>query len=215
MKRPTHYILASLFLTLGALSCQSTAEKNATEESSKASKTLTAFESGNHFGYKNDAGKTVIPAKFDGVYTENFETYAIVRTGTDLYTIDAKGNRKYDVYWFDNGPDYIKENRFRYNDKTSGGMGFLNGQTGAIAVEAKFDFVQPFSEGRAAVCIGGKSEQMGEHFSWVGGKWGFIDTTGKVVITCEYDEVTSFMEGTATVWKGGKAQIIDGKGMIR
>ncbi len=59
---------------------------------------------------------------------------------------------------------------------------------GIWKIAPTFDEVTPFSEGLAAVCVGGK--------------WGFIDTTGQYVIAPQFDEARSFHDGFAAV--GGR-----------
>jgi len=39
-----------------------------------------------------------------------------------------------------------------------------------------------FSEGLAAICIGGKSKSEGEYSYWEGGKWGYINKKGEIVV---------------------------------
>ena len=69
-------------------------------------------------------------------------------------------------------------------------------------VPPKYDEVENFSEGLAAVELDGK--------------WGFIDQTGKEVVPLRYDDVEYFFEGLAAVrvgdWETGKWGFIDKTG---
>ena len=56
----------------------------------------------------------------------------------------------------------------------AGGVGFID-KTGMVVIPPKFDEVNPFSEGLAAVQIEGK--------------WGFIDKTGNMVIRPQFDDI--------------------------
>lgn len=69
---------------------------------------------------------------------------------------------------------------------------------GAWLVEAEWDEVKPFSEGRACV----KKNN----------KWGYIDTAGRLVIDTLYAEAYAFSGGLARVRTGGKFGYLDEKG---
>ena len=81
---------------------------------------------------------------------------------------------------------------FESNNK----YGFKN-VTGKVMVPAIYTSVNSFSEGLAAVYLGGKFDNdlgiLG------GGKWGFVDNLGNVVIAPQYDDVKSFSEGLCAV----------------
>lgn len=62
-------------------------------------------------------------------------------------------------------------------------------------VVQKYDKLDDFSEGLAAVCKDGK--------------WGFIDKLGKEVIPCRYDEVSDFKFGVSVVKSNEKEGIIN------
>lgn len=66
----------------------------------------------------------------------------------------------------------------------------------------KYDELNGFHEGLAAVCKDGK--------------WGFIDKLGKEIISCKYDEVNHFQFGVCVVESNEKSGIIDkyGKSII-
>ena len=114
--------------------------------------------------------------------------------------------------------------------------GFIDAQ-GTYVVNPQFDDVWSFSEGLAAVFIGGKwgfIDRQGSYvvnpqfanalpFSeglaavssvdWTGiGKWGFIDRQGSYVVNPQFAHVCSFSEGLAVVWTGDKLGFIDRQG---
>ena len=60
--------------------------------------------------------------------------------------------------------------------------------SGTVAIEARFDHAQPFSEGRAGVLVGGE--------------WGYIDPRGVFVAVPGYDRAFPFNNGRARVVSG-------------
>ncbi|MGA2435957.1 MAG: WG repeat-containing protein [Bryobacteraceae bacterium] len=64
----------------------------------------------------------------------------------------------------------------------------------------QFDWVQDFSEGLAAVGVGGKRDAQGNVTTMDGGKWGFIDQKGNTVIRPQFDDVKPFSSGVAVIW---------------
>jgi hypothetical protein len=73
--------------------------------------------------------------------------------------------------------------------------GFID-KTGKVVIEPQFDGAESFSEGLAAVKVGGVNGN--------GGKYGYIDRMGKFAIALQFDEAASFSEGLAAVKVGNK-----------
>ncbi len=71
---------------------------------------------------------------------------------------------------------------------------------GGVVIEAKYEYVNTFSEGLAPVRIDGK--------------WGFIDKEGKIVINPQFDEVYKFSEGLAAIRIAKQWGFIDKEGKI-
>lgn len=69
-------------------------------------------------------------------------------------------------------------------DERSGKWGFID-RTGKVVIDFRFDRVEPFSEGRAAVLVGKT--------------WGYIDPAGKLVVEPVYLDADRFSEGLAAV----------------
>jgi len=84
---------------------------------------------------------------------------------------------------------------FLYQD--NGKTGYID-QQGKIVIPARFAAAQEFSEGLAAVRIGGY--------------YGYIDKSGKTIISAQFDYATGFSHGLALVYKGPIAQYIDKSG---
>jgi hypothetical protein len=95
-------------------------------------------------------------------------------------------------------------------------MGFFD-ERGRVVIPARFAFVAPFSEGRAAFCEGCREQTEGEHRSVRGGRWGFIDRRGHIVIRARYADAEPFAQGTARVLQEGAWVTIDrqGRGLAR
>lgn len=136
-------------------------------------------------GYKNSRGETVIqPGKYSQCFTERFNTYAIVYVPeVGVVAIDRQEQVLYEVFLFDNGPDEPAEGLFRIMQ--SGKIGYADAKTGQVVIEPAFDGAFPFENGMAKVGIGCTTEADGEHFSWTGGAWKYIDRNGQEVTPAE------------------------------
>lgn len=99
--------------------------------------------------------------------------YCLIRQqDKGLVVVDKKGDEVYQVYYFDNGPDYAQDGlyRIRKNNK----IGYADEKTGKIVIEPKYDCAYPFKNGKADVGVGCKTQDDGEHSWWVGGVWHVI-----------------------------------------
>lgn len=79
------------------------------------------------------------------------------------------------------------------------GAWFTNSD-GEIVVEAKYDFVEEFSEGIAIVSTNGKL--------------GYITKTGENLVPPIYDEAENFHNSLAIVGEAGKFGVIDRNGKM-
>lgn len=134
------------------------------------------YEMGVPCGYVNQKGDTIIPiGKYRYCIFDTVTTYAIVGDPSDFHAIDQKGNRLYEVYWFDNGPDYLKDGLFRIlrNNK----IGYANAH-GEIVIEPQFDCANAFENGIAKVSFKCDLKQFGEHREMKSSSWFCIDKTG-------------------------------------
>lgn len=84
-------------------------------------------------------------------------------------------------------------------------------QAGKLVIQVQFDIARDFSEGWAAVNIGGRESLFG---GGSGGKWGYIDKSGSWVIKPMFNMAYSFRNGRAKVEIGGQERIIDKTGMF-
>ncbi len=141
----------------------------------------STYELGDPFGYVNQKGDTVIPfGKYTLSYTDTILTYGILaEQGNNLIAINQQEEKLFEVFWFDNGPDYIQEGLFRIlkNNK----IGYADGKTGIVIIEPQFDCAFPFENGKAKVSNNCKTQVEGEHKIWTSENWFYIDKTGKEI----------------------------------
>jgi hypothetical protein len=115
--------------------------------------------------------------------------------------------------------------------------GFID-RSGKVVIPARYSRVTEFSEGLAAVKVGGThaaggkwgfadrsgAEVIAPQFDWaypfregfgpvkVGEKWGFLDRAGKLVVPARFEGVERFAEGLAAVQENGAWGFIDPSG---
>jgi len=132
-------------------------------------------------GYANLEGETIIPLwKYSVCFTDTFSIYAIVSMiEKGFVAINRQEKILYEVFPFDNGPDYPKEGlfRIRIGDK----IGYADEITGKVVIGPQFDCAWPFENGLAEVSTDCKTQSDGEHSTWIGDHWFYIDKTGKKV----------------------------------
>lgn len=131
-------------------------------------------------GYVDSNGDTVIEmGKYYYCYTDTLRNYAIVMEhGGSLIAIDKDETKLFDVFWYDNGPDYINEGLFRIkkNDK----IGYAN-EEGEIVIVPRFDCASSFENGLAKVSNSCTLKKVGEHeeIEWI--DFNLIDKDGRIV----------------------------------
>jgi tetratricopeptide (TPR) repeat protein len=132
-------------------------------------------------GYKNIKGDTIIPfGKYSVCFTDTFRTYAIVNTAHNAFVaIDRQENILYEVFPFDNGPDYTSEGLFRILVKNR--IGYADSSTGKIVINPQFGCAWPFEHGIAKVSIDCHKSSDGEHSTWLSDNWFYINKAGKKV----------------------------------
>ena len=149
--------------------------------------------------YVDSKGIVKIPfGKYYYCYTDTFKDIAFVTGEKGIIGINKKGEKLFNVYIIDNGPDYIVNGAFRIIEKNK--MGFAD-TLGNIIIPTIYDFAYPFNKNELAlVNIGGHSESVDpadphcEHHVWIGGKWGIINKSGKIIKDIKYDHI----------WQNGK-----------
>jgi len=137
------------------------------------------YSLGDDFAYLNEGGDTVISSgQYGYSFTDTLTHFAIVGDDTELFAINAEGERLYEVYVYDNGPDYLEDGLFRIlrNDQ----IGYANAQ-GQIVIEPRFACAEPFEDGRAKVALHCTHNSDGEHTNMDSDEWFYIDRAGEKV----------------------------------
>lgn len=132
-------------------------------------------------GYINLEGETIIPpGKYSICFTDTFRIYAIVTSPEKQFVaIDRREEILYEVYPFDNGPDYPSEGLFRI--MIGNKIGFADEITGKVLITPQFDCAWPFENGVAEVSTDCRTQSDGEHTTWLSDNWFYIDKSGERV----------------------------------
>jgi len=138
---------------------------------------------GDDFCYINQHGDTIVPfGQFAYAFSDTITTYGVVAeasgAGSNLVGINQKGQRLYEVYRFDNGPDYLQEGRFRMI--RNGKIGYADA-SGKIVIEPRFACADPFSGGKARVADDCELVADGDHTLVQSEHWFYIDTEGRKI----------------------------------
>jgi hypothetical protein len=200
-------VLSLFFVGGGLLGCPKPPPETA------AKIPLRSFEKDGRYGFRDVRGTVVIPAQYLSVSDFSSGGVAFVADDKGWSCIDTKNNVLLTPYLYDNGPDYVSEELFRYTENKK--IGFADPLC-KIVIQAEYDFAAPFEEGMSVVCNGcsfDKSKDP-EHPELKGGTWGYIDKTGKLAIPMQYQSAMPFENGKATVTQNGAKVTIDKTGAI-
>jgi hypothetical protein len=133
-----------------------------------------------NYGYVNLKGDTIIPlGKYLQCFTDTFKNYAIVsKRETGFVAIDRSEKVLFNIFPFDNGPDYPSEGLFRI--VKAGKIGYADSSF-TIKITPQYGCAFPFENGIAKVSIDCKTVPVGpdgEHQAWVSDNWFYINKTG-------------------------------------
>lgn len=137
---------------------------------------LTQADSTGESGYRNGNNEVIIPiGKYAQCLTDTFRTHAIVLTKSDnkWVVIDRTEKQLYEVFPYDNGPDYPSEGLFRIVQ--DGKIGYADAATYAIVIAPQYECAYPFENGKAKVSTDCKTAGEGEHREWTSDAWRYID----------------------------------------
>jgi len=131
----------------------------------------------NNYGYANLKGDIIIPfGKYTECFTDTFKKYAIVlKPKVGFIAIDRDEKVLFEVFPFDNGPDYPSEGLFRIVKNGKIGYADLNF---SVKIQPQYGCAFPFENGVAKVSKECKSITDGEHSVWVSNNWIYIDKSG-------------------------------------
>ncbi|MCE9600003.1 MAG: WG repeat-containing protein, partial [Spirochaetia bacterium] len=148
-----------------------------------AAETLTSFELDGRYGFKNEKGDVRLTARYFFASEFNRHGFASVAEESGFFFIDQKGKHRFQMFAYDNGPDYFAEGLARFVEK--GKVGFFNEKAERV-IPATFDFATPFENGFTVACNGCKRKMDGEHWTMEGGKWMVLRKSGKVALDTQF-----------------------------
>jgi hypothetical protein len=134
--------------------------------------------------FVTESGEEVIPfGKYRSLETDTLTSYATViledEEGYRWVAIDRNENVLFDIYTFDNGPDYVSEGLFRV--KRNGKIGFAN-ENGEVVIPCVYECAFPFKDGLAKVgltCTYQDHNGKGcNHEQPTSSDWFYINRTG-------------------------------------
>lgn len=138
------------------------------------------YEMGDDFAFVNQKGDTIISSeKIYYTFKDTITTFGIVieKETSDLIGINRKGERLFEIYKYDNGPDYISEGLFRIIK--NGKIGYAN-EKGEIIIKPQFECASNFDNGIATVtydCY--LYYDLDKHLRSESESWFEINKTGK------------------------------------
>jgi hypothetical protein len=102
----------------------------------------------------------------------------MVQTHNGKWVIkNRKKKTLYEVFPFDNGPDYPSEGLIRV--VKNGKIGYANAKTYTLVIAPQFDCAFPFENGKAKVSYHCRTIKDGEHNIWTSDSWQYVDKKGK------------------------------------
>lgn len=91
--------------------------------------------------------------------------------------LDGQKTALYEVFIYDNGPDYEADRLIRV--VKNGKIGYADAKTYIIVIEPQFDCAFPFENGKAKVSNRCKTVKDGEYSVWESDAWQYVDKQGK------------------------------------
>lgn len=107
------------------------------------------------------------------------DSLAMTQTNDGKWVImDSKKTMLYEVFIYDNGPDYPSEGLIRV--VKNGKIGYADAKTYEIVIEPQFDCAYPFENGKAKVSNQCQTVKGGEYSVWKSDAWQYVDKKGKL-----------------------------------
>ncbi len=130
--------------------------------------------------YLNQKGDTIIDGKeYAYCFSDTIEHFGFVMTNDNIcMAIDRNGKEMYQVFWYDNGPDYYSDGLFRIIK--NGKIGYAD-ETGTVIIEPQFECAEPFEAGKAKVAKKCTLVADGEYKRAESSEWFYINKAGKIV----------------------------------
>lgn len=143
------------------------------------------YTPGTQCGYKNINGEVIIPVgKYHYCFTDTFKTFAIVfdehLTESVMVAIDRNEKILFDIYLFDNGPDWLEDGLFRI--VRNGKIGYAD-KKGVIVIEPKYECADQFKAGIARVSLDCEQikDNSSDHSARKSNSWFYIDKKGNKI----------------------------------
>ncbi len=158
------------------------------------------------YGYTDGKGNIKIERKYPLIFTDTLNTIAfVINRNYELIAIDSTGQKLFNVYKFDNGPDYISEGLFRITKKNKVGYADIQGN---IIIEPVYFAASPFKNNIAKVTKQGVKKKDWEYTIIKNAKWGIINKQGELIVPFFYDEIIFLNNGNIELINGeNKIQI--------
>lgn len=209
MKKYGIYILFGLFLLS---TCSNNSDNSDSSDSSEDSPwTLNCKEdAAESCGYVNQMGEVMIDhGKYSMYFTDTFDKYAIViKEGEGMVAINKNEDVLYQVFVYDNGPDYPSDGYFRIIQDQK--IGYADAQTGEVKISPAYPVAKPFENNYAPICPDCGITTDGDHAVSENGKWGLIDKGGQIVVEPMYDDILEISdEGKALVVSEGEEKWVE------
>jgi hypothetical protein len=90
--------------------------------------------------------------------------------------VDGQNKVQYQVFLYDNGPDYPSEGLYRI--VRDGKIGYAD-TNHVVVIEPKYDCAYPFDNGKAKVSTNCGSTKVGEYSTWTSNDWIYIGKDGR------------------------------------
>lgn len=129
------------------------------------------------FAYYNSRNEKILG---DYWYAKDkfLKRYAIVSDPSPVL-IDRNGKHIYDIFIFDNGPDYENDGLIRI--VKNGKIGFINSKTYNLVIKPQFECAYPFINGKSKVAYNCKTRKNGEYSTWISEYWFYINKNGQKI----------------------------------
>jgi hypothetical protein len=169
-----------LFFALGACASAPQTESPASQKGPLYKIVHANAEQQEIIGFVNAKGDTIIPmGKYNYAYTDTIIDFGIVLHPQQGWIgINAQDQKLFQIFQYDNGPDYVEEGLFRI--VAEGKIGYANTK-GEIVIAPQFKCAYPFEGGKAKVSLNCQEENMGDVNLWTGNDWFFINAKGEKV----------------------------------
>ncbi len=131
----------------------------------------------NLYGYYDSSDHKIL-GDYQFVFTDTIINFGIVQD-KGYFLIDKTAKHCYEIYPFDNGPDYTSEGMYRIIEK--GKIGYVDSLSSKLVIKPQYDCAFPFEDGKAKVSVDCKTIPDGEHTTWESNHWFYINKKGEMV----------------------------------